>query len=126
MLKIRPVREPLPAPLRPTVMTARRKPLVAAAAALTVLLVALLPSSAAVFGPAARSALGQVTHHHYTVPGIVRAEVVADELHSDAILWTTALTGLAVLCWLLFRPGRNAVQPVALPSPSGRDPPPAG
>jgi hypothetical protein len=125
MLKIRPIREPLPAPPRPTVMTARRKPLLAAAAALTVLLVALLPSSAAVLGPVTGSVLGQVTHHHFTEPGIVRAEVVAHEVHSDATLWTATLAGLLLLGWMLFRPARDAARPVTLPIPVGRDPPPA-
>jgi len=125
MLIIGPVREPLPPPPRPTDMTARQKPLAAAAAALMVLLVGLLPSSAVALAPATGSVLGQVTHHHFTVPAIVRAEAAAQELHSDAILWTATLAGLALLGWVLFRPGRTAARPVSLPIPAGRDPPPA-
>jgi hypothetical protein len=106
-------------------MTGRRKPLAAAAAALMVLLVGLLPSSAAL-GPATGSALGQVSHHHFTVPGIVRAEFVAHELHLDATLWTATLAGLALLGWVLFRSARRAAPVVPLPIPAGRDPPPAG
>lgn len=106
-------------------MTGRRKPLAAAAAALLVLLVGLLPSSAAALGPATGSVLGQVSHHHFTVPGIVRAELVSHELQPDAALWTGTLAGLALLGWVLFRSGRNALRPVALPIPAGRDPPAA-
>jgi hypothetical protein len=127
MLKIGPVREPLAPPPRPTDMTARQRPLAAAAAALMVLLVGLLPSSAVALGPVTGSALGQVTHHHFTVPGIVRAEVlVAQELHPDAALWIATLAALALLGWVLFRSGRTAARPVTLPIPAGRDPPPAG
>ena len=105
-------------PLSPT-----RKPLIAAAAVLITLLIGLLPSSA-VLVPTTGMVLGQVTHHHLTVPGIVRAEVVAPDLHPDAALWASALAGLALLGWVLFRPGSTTVRPIMLPVPAGRDPPP--
>jgi hypothetical protein len=116
-----PVRTPGAAartPLSPT-----RKPLIATAAVLITLLIGLLPSSA-VLVPTTGMVLGQVTHHHLTVPGIVRAEVVAPDLHPDAVLWAGTLVGLALLGWVLFRPGLTAVRPVLLPVPAGRDPPP--
>ncbi|HEU5269566.1 MAG TPA: hypothetical protein VFU36_06535 [Jatrophihabitans sp.] len=105
-------------------MTARRKPLLAIATVLAALLVALLPSSAAAFGPAAGPALGQLTHHHLAMPGILRAEAAVHELQLDAGLWAASLTGLGLLGWLRYRAGRAAARPIALPIPTGRGPPP--
>ena len=105
-------------------MTVRRKPLLAVATVLAALLVALLPSSAAAFGPAAVPALGQLTHHHLAMPGILRAEVVGHELQLEAGLWAAALTSLGLLGWLRYRADRAAARPIALPTPTGRGPPP--
>ncbi len=107
-------------------MTAgRRKPFVAAAAVMIALLVALLPSSAAAFGPPTESVVGQVAHHHLTVPGLVRAEAVSHDLSSDGVLSGALLAGLALLCWALRRSRHAAVWPVLLPIRAGRGPPPA-
>jgi hypothetical protein len=103
----------------------RRKHFAAAAAALIALLVAVLPSSAAAFGPETGSTLGQATHyHHLAVPGIVRAEVVIHKLPSDAALAGSALAGLALLGWAVRRGHRDDLRPAPLPIRAGRDPPP--
>ena len=106
-------------------MTAgRRKHCAAVAAALIALLVAVLPSSAAAFGPATGSMLGHASHyHHLTVPGIVRAEVVSHDLAFDAALAGSTLAGLVLLGWAVRRE-RNALRSVPLPIRAGRDPPP--
>ena len=105
-------------------MTARRKPLLATATLLAALLVALLPSSAAALGPAARATLGQLTHHHLAVPAILRVEAAVHELQPATTLWTATLSGLGLLGWMRFRARRLEVRPIALPIPAGRGPPP--
>ena len=126
MLKIPPAGERRPDPARPRGMTAGRRKLGSAtAAALIVLLVGLLASSPSAVRPVAGSVLAHAVRHHLTMPGIVRAEVVSQELHPGLALRTAGPAGLVVLGWVLMRVRRDAVRPVALPVPAGRDPPPA-
>jgi len=104
-------------------MTARRRPLASSVALLIVLLVGVLPASAAAVGLPTGPVLGAVRHHHVTMPGIVRAETVTQDLHAEAALQTAALAGLALLAWAARRPVKLAAQPAMLPVPGGRDPP---
>lgn len=105
-------------------MTAvRRSPLAIAAGLLVVLLVGVLPASATTVTPLAGSAAGAVVHHHLTMPGLVRAEVIGSELHTDGGLGAVALVGLALLGWARRRPARMLLQPARLATRGGRDPP---
>jgi hypothetical protein len=108
-------------------MTAgRRKPFAAVAAALIALLVAVLPSSAAAFGPETGSMLGQVSHHHHlAVPGIVRAEVVSHDLPSATALAGSALAGIVLLGWAVRRAGTARLSVRRRWLAAGRDPPPS-
>jgi len=102
---------------------ARRSPLAIAAGLFVALLVGVLPASAAAVTPVAGSAVGVVVHHHLTMPGPVRAEIIGSELHSDAAMGAVVLAGLVLLGWASRRPTRLPLVPATLPTLGGRGPP---
>jgi len=124
MLKRTASAEPFAVPARQQGMTAaRRSPLAITAGLFVALLVGVLPASAVAVAPVASSAVGAVVHHHLTIRGLVRAEIIGSELHSDGALGTVALAGLVLLGWARRRPARLPLVPASLPTLGGRDPP---